>query len=295
MRYSLAISVAVHAIILLAAIIVLPSPNAMKALQPDSIPVDIVSIEDVSKRVATIKAPQLKPVEKPAPPKPVVQETKPEPKAAQELKVATPEPQSEPIAVPAAKMPDPRPIEDLIKKTADVQPKAETKTAETPPVKPKPRPDKPKKKELKPLDLDKVTALLNKIDATPQAPPKPQQQTGVPVQGAYDFASGTDDRMAADLVDWLRRKIEECWNPPVGVQEAQNLIVKLKIELDQNGNVLGAPEVANSSAHPLFDVAAQSAVRAVMRCQPYDRLPPDKYESWRSIILNFDPSQMFSG
>jgi hypothetical protein len=47
--------------------------------------------------------------------------------------------------------------------------------------------------------------------------------------------------------------------------------------------------------HPLFDVAASSAVRAVMRCQPIDRLPIAKYDSWRSIILRFDPREMFSG
>lgn len=297
MRYSLIISLAIHAAILLAAFIVLPSPDAMKAVQTDIIPVDIVSIEDVSKRVATVKVAEPKPVEQPQPPKPVVEETKPEPKLAQEVKTATPEPQSEPppVPVPAAKMPDPKPMEELIKKTEDIQPKPETKSAEAPPVKPKPRPEKPKKKDVKPLDIDKVQALLNKLDDKAQAPPKPTPQMGQPLQGAYDFASGSDDRMAADLVDWLRKKIEECWNPPMGVQEAQNLIIKLKIELDQNGNVIGEPEVQNSSMDPLFGVASASAVRAVLRCQPYDRLPPDQYENWRSIILNFDPSQMFSG
>ncbi len=71
--------------------------------------------------------------------------------------------------------------------------------------------------------------------------------------------------------------------------------VHVQIELDQSGAVLGQPAVVNQSTHPLFDVAASSAVRAVLRCQPYDRLPIEKYKSWRSIIFNFDPQEMFSG
>jgi hypothetical protein len=77
--------------------------------------------------------------------------------------------------------------------------------------------------------------------------------------------------------------------------EAHGLQVHVQIELDQSGAVLGQPAVVNHSMHPLFDVAASSAVRAILRCQPYDRLPIAKFESWRSIIFNFDPVEMFSG
>ena len=299
MRYSLAISLAVHAAILLAAVIVLPSPDLFKVEEMDSIPVDIVSIEEVSKRQATVKAdkPVEKPIDKPAPPKPVVEETKPEPKIAEEIKLAAREPEAAepPPPEPEPDLPKPEALEELIKKTEDVKPKEQPKKAEAPAKpKPKPKPEKPKKK-LEPLDVDKVEALLNKIDEERAAPPKPEQDIGVPLEGAFDMASGSDDRISANEIDWLRRKIEECWNPPVGVQEAQNLVVQLQIELDQGGNVLGTPQIANSSAHPLFEVAANSAVRAVMRCQPYDRLPPEKYQAWKSIILNFDPRQMFSG
>ena len=42
------------------------------------------------------------------------------------------------------------------------------------------------------------------------------------------------------------------------------------------------------------DAAARSAVAAVMGCQPYDKLPAEKYESWRDMIINFDPSLMLA-
>lgn len=297
MRYSLAISIAVHAAILLAAVIVLPAPDLFKVEDLESIPVDIVSIEELSQRKATVKAAEKKPAPTPAPPKPVVEEKKPEPKLSEEVKKAALEPKAEPepVAEPLEKQPDPKPLEELIKETEKAEPKKDVKKAEAPPVKPKPKPEKPKKKEKKELDVDKVAALLNKIDEERASPAKIEDLSGIPEQGDFDLASGEDAKISANEIDWLRRKIRDCWNPPVGVMEAHGLQVHVQIELDQSGGVLGQPAVVNHSMHPLFDVAASSAVRAILRCQPYDRLPIAKYEAWRSIIFNFDPLEMFSG
>ena len=41
-----------------------------------------------------------------------------------------------------------------------------------------------------------------------------------------------------------------------------------------------------------FMAVADSAVRAAKACEPYS-LPPAKYESWKDIVLNFDPRDMF--
>jgi outer membrane biosynthesis protein TonB len=296
MRYPLAISVAVHAAILLAAIIVLPAPENFKVEDLESIPVDVVSIEELSQRKATVKAAEKKAIVKPAPPKPALEEAKPRPKIAEEVKKAALEAAAETELLPVPeKQPDPEPLEELIKKTEKVEPKEKQKKAEATSVKPKPKPQKPRKKDLKELDVDKVAALLNKIDDDSAPPPKIDEETGTPDEGEFDMASGEDARISANEIDWLRRKIRECWNPPVGVMEAHGLQVHVQIELDQSGAVLGQPAVVNHSMHPLFDVAASSAVRAILRCQPYDRLPIAKYESWRSIIFNFDPQEMFSG
>lgn len=297
MRYSLPVSLSVHAAILLAAVIVLPSPDQYEVVEPPSIPVDIVSIEDISQRQATVKAPEPKPVVKPAPPRiEAKEEPIPEPKPAEEVAKAQLEASAEPAPPPAeTKPPDAKELEKLIAESEPVEPVEEKKQTEAPVVKPRPRPRTPEKKNKRQLDVEKVAALLNKIDEQQTSPPEMQKETGTPQQGSFDLASGSDARMSADELDWLKQKIRECWNPPVGVTEAQNLQVHVQIELDQAGSVSGAPQVVNRQPHPLFEVAASSAVRAVLRCQPYDRLPPEKYESWHSIILNFDPREMFAG
>ena len=247
MRYSLPVSLSVHAGILLAAVVVLPSPEQYEVDDTLSIPVDVVSIEEVSQRQATVKTPEPKPVVKPAPLKvEAKEEPAPQPKPAEETAKAQLEAQPEPpppAAEPAP--PDTRELERLIAQSAAAKPVEEKKQAEAPVVKPKPRPKPPEKKKQKQLDVEKVAALLNKIDEDQTSPPEKQQDTGTPQQGSFDFASGSDASMSADELDWLRQKIRECWNPPVGVSEAENLQVHVQIELDQSGSVSGAPQVVN--------------------------------------------------
>ena len=50
----------------------------------------------------------------------------------------------------------------------------------------------------------------------------------------------------------------------------------------------------NAGGSPFFQAAAESAVRAVFECQPY-AMPPQKYDQWRDMVLNFDPRQMYGG
>jgi len=310
MRWSLTISVILHAAILLAAFVVLPNPDEFKVEEQEAIPVDIVSVEDFSKRQATAKvAEEPKPQEKIAPkPAEVIKEVKPAPEVAPEVKTAVKEPTAEPEpkpevkpeepkkaeAKPEEKQPDPKPLEELIKETAKPpEPKKEeTKQAEAKPqVKPKEKPKPEKKKPAKDFNPDEIAAFLNKTDEKHTAPLKPTEVAGAPKKGEFNV-SGADDGIAATLIDLLRKRLQDCWTIPPGAREAQ-LIVKVRFTLNMDGTVSGYPEVLNSSSDPLFVSTAQSAVSAVMQCQAYDFLPQDKYDLWHEITFNFNPNQMF--
>ncbi len=41
-----------------------------------------------------------------------------------------------------------------------------------------------------------------------------------------------------------------------------------------------------------FRAAADSALRAVHECSPLKNLPPEKYDTWHYMELNFDPKDM---
>jgi len=320
MRYTLPISLFLHLGILLAAVVVLPAPEEFRVTPQEALPVEIVNIEDVSKRMAMTRDAPEKPVEKPAPkirepqPKPKPQparekvEARPEPKPA-------PEPEPEPVKkVEPAPAPDPADLKKLVEKVAEPEPEkaapapAPKPKAARPAPKPRARPrvirklaalhrkkrQKPKKPHKRRKDaIDEIAALLNKVDETPKARPPEAEETGTPRRGPADMA-GTDATLSADLVDALRQKVESCWNVPAGVRDAEGLRVRVRFQMSPEGLVTGGPEVLNTMAHPAFDAAARSAVRAVLACQPYDFLPPEKYEAWKDIILNFDPSRMLA-
>jgi outer membrane biosynthesis protein TonB len=312
MRWSLTISVILHVGILLAAFIVLPNADRFKVAEQESIPVDIVSLDDLSKRQANAKvAEEPKPQEKIAPkPAEVVKEVKPAPEVAPEVKTAVKEPTAEPEpkpevkpeepkkaeAKPEEKQPDPKPLEELIKDTSDTKPpepkKEEVKQAEAKPeIKPKDKPKPEKKKPAKQFNPDEIAAFLNKTDDKHTAPLKPTQEQGSPKKGEFNL-SGADDSIAATLNDLLIKHLAGCWTIPPGAREAQ-ITVKVHFYLNSDGTVNGAPEVVNSSSDPLFQSTAQSAVSAVMECQAYDFFPADKYDLWRENTVNFNPNQMF--
>lgn len=299
MRKSLITSLVLHGAILVAALVVLPNPGEFKVEPQESIQVDISNIGDDSKRKATSKTAE-KPVEKAAPKKTeVVKKVEPAPKVDEKVntavreQVAEPPPPAPKVEEPKKEEPkplDPDPLKELLKKVdEEPKPKEQVKKAEVKPAK-KPEEKKPKKKPPK-LDLDEIARKLNKIEGENTAPQQPADIAALPELGDAEI-QGTDDAMAATLIDALRQKLAGCWTEPPGAREA-NITVKVRFFLTPDGSVSGYPEILNGSGDPLFATTAQSVISAVMGCR-YDFLPPDRYDLWKDITVNFN-SNMMSG
>jgi hypothetical protein len=46
-------------------------------------------------------------------------------------------------------------------------------------------------------------------------------------------------------------------------------------------------------SNPQAVAATDAALRAVAQCAPYDDIfPPEHYEQWQSILIDFDPRKM---
>jgi hypothetical protein len=199
-----------------------------------------------------------------------------------------PEEKAEVVPKPEQKAPVPPKPEEAEKPKP---PELEPKKAESKPDKPKPKPA-PKSEAKRDFNADRIAALLNKIPDSAkepnakQAPPNAQRK---PVHGQ---SSGTEMTMSVNEIDALRAKIAQCWSPPPGGLGADAIIVKLRLQLNQDGSLIGYPSVANSGSSPFFQAAADSAVRAVFQCQPYT-LPAEKFSLWQDMILTFDPRQMY--
>jgi len=297
-RRSAFISIMLHLAILLYAVAIFPAGRELDAPMIKDVPIDIITPSEFTKIKAGMvdakdeaplapkpEEPKPKAVREKDPPKPALKQAALPPPLPEEK--APPEPAPKPEKVEKPKEPAP-------KKEALPKPKPKpTKKAESKPNKPKPKPKPAQKANKKPdFNADRIAALLNKIPDAASQPSSnfaPQDTSRKPVHGQ---SSGTEMTMSVNEIDALRAKIAQCWNPPPGGLGADSIIVKLRLQLNQDGSLIGYPTVANWGGSPFFQAAADSAVRAVFQCQPYD-LPAGKYAVWRDMILTFDPRQMY--
>jgi hypothetical protein len=315
MRTSFIISSSAHGVLLLAAVIGLPTPDAFNIDEKMPIPVEILTIDEFTQ--LTSKVPEIKPDIKPEPaPTPApIGEMKPDPKPEPEQVVALEpdlvrKPKSEiQLAVETAPTLDelllenesePEPVtrqELEPKPTAPSVREIEEPTIRKPRRKPTPPAlhtvarEKPKEEKLK-LDVDRISALLNKLPdeaSNAMAPESPAE--GTPKTNLN--LAGLDQSLTLSETKYLQRQIERCWSPPVGVAGAETLTVKVQMNLRRDGSLLRPPILLNSGTGS-FQIAAEAALRATTQCQPYN-LPGDKYDAWREVLFNFDPRSMLGG
>ena len=92
----------------------------------------------------------------------------------------------------------------------------------------------------------------------------------------------------------MRQAVSRCWNINAGMSGVEQLVVRVEVRLNQDGQLMGEPRVVNSGSGPLFQDAVNSALRALIQCQPYANLPRDLYRGgWEHMVVTFDPRQMF--
>ena len=191
-----------------------------------------------------------------------------------------------PPPAPAEAMPLPEPVRQ--KPVADISTdQVEKAPAETNPIRqlrPVARPAPPKPKPV--LDVSQIRALLNKTPDTPAE---------AALVAEEDVAS-KNIRLTLNEIDAFRTQMRRCWNPPSGARNAEDLIVQVRVSLAPNGMISAGPKVMNRRqlGDPFFRAAAESVLRAIRRCQPFE-MPPEKYAAWRDIELKFDPGKMLGG
>ncbi len=281
MRKATAISAGLHAAVLLWATLSF-SGKSFNVTPAESLPVDFISEKDFSEMTKGVKdAPKdetPKPlVEKKAeePPKPI-EEAKPkvtEKKELQAAKEAAPQPEPQP--------PKPDPIAEKLKHQ-DEPKQAKTEPQPLPPKKP---PMKPQPK----FEPDKIAALLDKRD------PHRNAATGAEANATPSLgtAAGTAAQLSQSEIDALRARLMALWNPPVGMQDASQTQVTIRIRFRKDGTLAVGPQVLTSGSGAQFNAMRDSAVRAVFVGQPYTMLRPEHYDQWKEIDFTFDTRQMF--
>ena len=159
-------------------------------------------------------------------------------------------------------------------------------------VEPAPVPPVPKvaiKPEPKPSNQD-FAALLNKLTA----PDKPVKNTPAATRRVEGI--GAANRMTADIADALQSQIHECWSPPVGAPNPDDLVVYFDLSLNRDGTIAALRPTMQTSvaaaSNPYTRAARDAAERAIYQCQHAGyRLPPDRYNQWNQVSLRLDPRE----
>jgi outer membrane biosynthesis protein TonB len=282
MKTASVISTGLHVAVLLWATLSFTG-ESFKTTPVESLPVDLVSEKEFSEITKGIKqAP--KPVEKP---KPLVEKiAEPAPKPIEDLNAKITEKKE--IKAEAEKQPAPEPkpdpIADKLKKAEKQEVKVEPKPL--PPRKP-PIPHKPQPK----FNPDKIAALLDKR-APERTAATGNDLNSTPTLGT---AMGNAAHLSQSELDALRSRLMALWNPPVGIQNPEDFVIRIRIQLGRDGRLTAPPLVMTHGSGQLFDTARDSAVRAVFRGQPFDMLKPEHYDTWKDIEVTFDPRDMFHG
>jgi colicin import membrane protein len=259
----------------------------------------------------------------PPPPEPVKAEPPPPPPP---VKTAEPPPPPQPkvdeIAALALKAEEEAKLEEQRKAEAARKAEAERKRLED--LKKKQEADKKRRDDLKkrqdeakriaeakrkaeeakkkPSDdfFDDMQKALKDNDPRKRAPQPSGSQVAQasnvkgPLAGAPE---GRDTKLTASeanlLGSMMKRQVAKCWNINSGADGVDKVRVEVEVRLSADGRITAQPKLSNRGTGPLFNDMADSAMRALVQCQPYD-LPKHLYKGgWDHMIVEFDPSRMF--
>jgi len=293
---TLVASVALHVLVIGWGLVSFSS-RVFESIPEESLPVDIISADQLAKVTAGMKSGKKenpKPlVEKVAEAKPVEDAVGKITEKAPVVTDTTPPPQPKPVEKPVEKKPDPPkpvaenkpkeepkpiekkpdppnvdPIAEALKKEEKKPPKPQVQAA-TPP----PQPQKPKERT---FDQSKIAALLDKRD------PAHQATTGETLNSnaALGLSKGKATDNSATWGSMFQAQVERCWKKPYGSLESQNPEAAFTIRLKRDGTLEGMPVPEGTPATPYLRVYQESALRAIIECQPYN-LPAAYFDDWK--------------
>ena len=290
---TLAASVALHVLVLGYGLVSF-STKAFEMTPEDSVPVDVVSPDQLAHIMAGMKTgkkeepkplvdkvAEAKPVDdavgKVTEKAPVVTETSPPPQPKVEEKPVEKKPDPPKVAEKPKQEPKPEkkpdppkvdPIAEAIKKEEKKPPKPPVQAAKPP------EPAKPKTERA--FDQSKIAALLDKRDPTRNA------ATGDTLNSnaALGLAHGKAADNSATWGSMFKQQVERCWKKPYGGIESQKPEAAFAIRLKRDGTLEGMPVPEGAPGTPYLRVYQESALRAIIECQPY-KLPAAFFEEWK--------------
>jgi len=228
------------------------------------------------------------PPPQPTPPPPPKVEPTPPPKPAPPPKADTTPPPPEPDPMPPAR-PQPPPPPKLAIQDAPVQPPVRPKFDPPPELPKEPAPEKPRPSHN--FDPNTIAKLIGQGKTST---PAPTQTGAVTPQGLpHHDAPHMSMSMASALDAWLTDSYLNCWTPPPAMPDGDTYVAEIKVVFNPDGSLSGRPVLLNPPADRAWRAHAESAMRAVHKCDPL-KVPAQYmpyFDQWKIETIHFDPRQ----
>jgi len=261
------VSVLIHLGLVASALVAFPQARRL-ADELMVVPVELVTLSDITNVRAARPEPEPEPENIPDTPAP---QTAPEP-------VPVPETAPEPEIIPPAPEPEPEP------QAPEPEPEPERPEPE-----PEPEPQSPEPEpEPQGLDLNSLSQLVDR--SRESAAPQGQAETDETRQGA-----GAGTAMTATLQIMAASHLNRCIRSVADAPANMDLRVTIEIRLERNGRLSSTPRLIDearimNSPNSYLRVAGERAIRGAVRCEPYP-FPPEHYQQWRVLRVNVDTQQ----
>jgi hypothetical protein len=256
---------AVAHVSLLTLLVLFSEVHPFGAVTAEQIPVEIVTPQELAEQ-------------QPAPDQPPV-ESKPEPVPAPQPDFSLLDKPAAATAAPPAAAPAPA-----------AQPQRQAALA-TPPAA-QPPPSQPAALPYKPPEPDvsiKYQVLLGLPPDLSPAPPPPPAQGLNKGDDNFDAPASEAADIASTLIAEFRRHLKTCSKLPASLSSADDVKVKLRVLMTEDGRLAAEPILIEASASMKGPLLMQGAIRALQACQPYAMLPAARYGEWKVLDLSFTP------
>jgi colicin import membrane protein len=282
-----------------------PAPKPVEATAPtqpaEPAKIDPPPLKHVDDPGEDPPAPPPKPVAAPQPPAP----TPPQREAAaptpptppDDAEIDRPKPRIDPKPTPPAPEPPLRP--KVVEKPKDPTPDKATADSvakfleKVKSEEDQKTPTKPKSGDARvdtPHQAYDPTAIAKIIGAVKSGPNR--QMAALTAQGtAAANAPHMSPSMSASLDGWLQEAYLNCWTQPPTMPPGVKYVAKVAVAFNPDGSLSTQAQLVNPPSDPAWRAYADSAMRAVQRCNPL-HVPPQYapyYEQWKAKTVHFDP------
>lgn len=143
------------------------------------------------------------------------------------------------------------------------------------------------------FDPADISKFLSKDKPQRKASSGPELQQVASLGSPTASAARMSPLLWGELDSLLLEQYKRCWTF-IGLGGQKRYIPEVRVQFAQDGSLASPPELLNPPSDPNLRALAESALRAVRRCDPL-RIPAryqPYYEQWKGRIVRFNPEEM---